>query len=672
MPKKSTLPQDPERPEPTARAIDVNFFVLGDLVVDHTIFVSEQEPSHPAPVTGEAAYRVTRRLETAGGAATTARTIDVLTSGQTFLWSHIGVSLWGSFRNILENSQTLDGSISRIDFRGIRDHSDANLVIVSRLVQASAVPGVGERYVRKARFSDPGEIHIPDDSSVKSITHHLRQAHLAKAPISAIVLNDLHLGALHTEVIELVLRFSRDHGIPLIFRSRQDSPKIADIPSLAVVCTLAEWRTLVSTKHSITHWAKNINNPEVADDFCRLTLSAFRNVDYCVILVGDVWIDQVFVVERGTRQNPVSRLHVEAGVASADKGKSQQVGSSDVFAGALAVGCCLDGQCKPRSFASALRYAMDVVEAYQRSGWHQLPPSDKLPSPEAYGNKAFSPAQAARPYATPYLPRTDIIDLSQANSGVPEIYSVTDEVKDALQSVKKALQSDDRSMALVATGGSGKTDIAKWLITMATEQGYYACDFEDLKEVKWHWAKPEATIDSIEQACPKLKDRHIFVVVDEALKKPGKSSAITHGVVLLERAKKKNVRLLLVDADFADLSREKAESQFLSRLSYHPLPAPWERPDDIPYILASCIRRQCTGGETSLSIESAALIRIMEWMLEKELSYRDLNEIAKQVVLALGQKKELVVTWECLPNIVKGKQKPWRNGSLPVYRVKWD
>jgi hypothetical protein len=134
-----------------------NVFVIGDLAIDHSVFVSAPKQQRLEPFTGEEPFQVIRRLDTAGGAATTARTINMLPEGTTFLWGLIGNSPWGSFRTILENSQALDGGTRRIEFRGSRDETDAPMTTVSHLILTTQEPNRRERYLRKARFVDLGK-----------------------------------------------------------------------------------------------------------------------------------------------------------------------------------------------------------------------------------------------------------------------------------------------------------------------------------------------------------------------------------------------------------------------------------------------------------------------------------------------------------------------------------
>src|SRR5260221_8837924 len=127
-----------------------NIFVIGDLVVDHTVFV--QQPSGPHQnIEGEPVHEVVRRIDRAGGAANTARILAILNTGQTFLWGLTGESNWGPFRSILEKSQAIDGADSNIKFRGVRDETNAQMNTITRLIMVGNPPNYAIRQ-HKVRF----------------------------------------------------------------------------------------------------------------------------------------------------------------------------------------------------------------------------------------------------------------------------------------------------------------------------------------------------------------------------------------------------------------------------------------------------------------------------------------------------------------------------------------
>lgn len=647
----------------------LNVFVVGDLIIDHTAFLHSATSTYPSPVTGEVAFRVKRRLDTAGGAATTARSIDALTDGMTFLWGLVGCSPWGTFRSILEKSQVLDGARSRIDFRGSRDETEAPMTTISRLVSVASGDLGRERYERKTRFADYGQIQIPLSRQLIDLSHHLDQAHRTKAPLDAILLNDLDMGALHYDVVKAVAAFSVKHHIPIIVRARRDGDKYREISVEMMICTMAEWKVLSGDDEDVEYWTNNIQKQEVADDFTRRTLATFREAKRCVVLVGDDWVDSVYIVDRPAMPGENCQLFVMQGLDPSEKGKSQQVGVSDVFAGALAVGLCTRLAKSHEAFSGAVNFAMRFIDVYQRNGWHQIPRPEAMVDSSAKQYQLGS-ARSSRPFGSHYLPHSRLIDLEEAKTNIPGIYSVSSDIKERLVAIERDAINDDRSLVLVAAGGSGKTEIAKHMIASAKQAGLEACWLTDLS-VKWSWANPQKTVSEIVKACALRSDSRPFVVVDEVLKNPGRNQVASKGVVLLNLAKDAGLRLLLIDADFAKLDTDKLRSQFSSRVTWHQLPPSWDHPEDIPYVLASCLRVHSLGRQITFSVEAAALVAIIEWMLETKQSFRNLFMLVKQLSKDWDDLKEVHLAWVQLPPKVRGKYAP-RRASVQSFSIKFE
>src|SRR5260370_31802321 len=95
-------------------------FIIGDLVIDHTVFVKDTTADHQ-PKGGEHIFQVLRRTDMAGGAANCARILAALSDGETYLWGITGRSHWGRFRTILSHAQAVDGSTKAIELRGVAD-----------------------------------------------------------------------------------------------------------------------------------------------------------------------------------------------------------------------------------------------------------------------------------------------------------------------------------------------------------------------------------------------------------------------------------------------------------------------------------------------------------------------------------------------------------------------
>jgi len=119
-------------------------FVIGDLVIDHTIFVRQTAPTGRIRLaSARSSFEVLRRQDRAGGAATHRqaagrgeRRTDVLVGVP------VGSSQWGSFEEVLDKSQELDGGRQRIVFRTHRDDSGARTHTSSRVLAVSGNPPI--------------------------------------------------------------------------------------------------------------------------------------------------------------------------------------------------------------------------------------------------------------------------------------------------------------------------------------------------------------------------------------------------------------------------------------------------------------------------------------------------------------------------------------------------
>jgi bifunctional ADP-heptose synthase (sugar kinase/adenylyltransferase) len=149
--------------------VQKNIFVIGDLKIDHDVFVEEVPPESGHT---ERTYRVLRRHDTAGGAANTARILAVLNEGATYLWGVLGRSRWGSFRTILENSNSFDDARKVVELRGVHDESDSPMHTEMRLL---LMPKSGNEkdLIRVAHVSDINHLHVPLKKRQISIYYHL-------------------------------------------------------------------------------------------------------------------------------------------------------------------------------------------------------------------------------------------------------------------------------------------------------------------------------------------------------------------------------------------------------------------------------------------------------------------------------------------------------------------
>jgi hypothetical protein len=640
-------------------------FVVGDLIIDHTVFVHSAQTGHLEPVSGEMAFQVQRRLDTAGGAATAARSVSVSSSGMTFLWGLLGTSQWGTFRSILETSQALDGAMHPIELRGTQDETDAPMSTVSRLVLVSHESPGQERYERKARFVDSGKVHVPL-SRLNDVTYHLQLANKAH-PLDVIVLDDLNAGALSPELIAHVSAFASESNIPMVVRLRRDATRYASVRARAVVCTLAEWVHLVRSIHDADYWKRNITKSVVADEFARLSLFTFPKVDSHIVLVGDDWIESAITIEPAGADTLASRVCLRSGVPIEAKGKSHQVGTSDIFTGIVALELAEHGSATG-SLNLALDAAVQVAEQYQRTSWHRIPQVPRRQS------RTPTKTISERPFGAQYLPQTDAIELSRAKTSILGVLSVTELMIENIERLQKDIEGgwdDSQSVILVASGGSGKTIIGDELINAARKQGHEAHWFQDLR-IPWNWSHPAELLASIQNSVA-TGGRKLLIAVDEALKLKGASSVATKGVVLLNSAKEAGVRFLFIDADFTESKLNGLRSQFGRRCTIHVLPSSWQRPHDIPYVMAQALKRGLPEHPPKVVIEAAALVSVIEWMLRGRINFGELVKLCGQITKNHDGGDAMRVTWKQLPAAVRGgAATPLDGWTREAYRVLYE
>lgn len=639
-----------------------NIMVIGDLLIDHTVFVFSSE-EHPPPIPGEGSFRVVRRLDSAGGAATTARAINVIPETTVYLWGLVGSSPWGTFREILERSQDIDGAHRRIHLRGIQDETDSSMTTISRLVSVRRGSEGREYYKRHARFSDFGHIHIPIDRQVGELHYTLNHIK-SKGPLDCVILNDLEFGALHSQVVSCVSGFCEAREIPLIVRIRRDYTKYAGISCRALICTLAEWCNMVGEKRSTDFWSQNIGKKEVAEDFIRNTMHSFGGAEAYVVLIGEDWIDSVLLIEKNAESGKFKLSHF-SGISSVEKGKSQQVGVSDVFVGAL---CAALPRNQPEnnadnSLVSAVYNAMNVVSVYQLSRWNHIHRLRENTNVYSGPNRSISEVSGA----AKHLPADLSISLSSAKTQMPHVYSVSSATQKVLAKMASDTSDDDKSMVLVATGGSGKSLIASSLIKIAKEAGWNSYLLENT-DISWDLNDPELLIDSICKHCRSDGEERIFLVVDEFLKLKGGDKVASNGVVLLNKAAEKKIRFLFIDADFLKINLDDLRSQFARRVEWHTLPSAFERPEDVPYVIASFLLATY-GQENRIFVETAFLISVMEWIMDGNKTFGHLLEILRKISRSRDLAEEIVFRWQDLPANLRGKIKPVLTGCPELMQV---
>jgi hypothetical protein len=660
---------------------DCNIFVAGDLVIDHTVFVHPQgdratEPFQHAP--SEAAHTVSRRLDTAGGAATAARAIAQLNRGKTYLWGLIGYSPWGSFRSILERAQALDDAASPIELRGASDETAAPMTTVSRLVVSQEPHDSGANigaYSRQVRFTDFGGVHVPDFKRAALLYHLIniqRKFKDSKHKVNAVLIDDLNLGAMKERIVKKVAKFCDSEAIPLVIRAREGSTKYPsvnyrDIRAKSFVITGDEWAMKVGNGRDQNLQkmlaAAQVLSVEGAKDIARRCMFNFPQMDSWVILVGSNWIDHYILIERVPGSSLVEVSKILGHFQKLDS-KNQQVGVSDVFAGALAVACANPDTYK--NLQTCVIYAAEVANAYQESSWH------RIPSPGFIGDHKAKPsrrdpalrrsAETVREVksivrfncATHLFPAKEQIFFEDARTAIDGLYSSDKRTREELDTLVSRLKigwdpgpgsGGQYHMILGAPSGSGKSAIASRLKEIADASGKFVSVIS-AKELDWK--KPTKLLEKLAA----LRSNHVdpnadmFVIVDEAIKSLGQKYSLLrqNGVDFLGSATTSRIRFLFVDTFFlnVDDTANGYGPEFGRRCSRHILPGLDARPTDIPLVAAVFLRSHWAllfprlPKLTSISFDISAIVGLVEYALEKNLNFGTLETECKKLATKIS------------------------------------
>ncbi len=355
-----------------------NIFVAGDLVIDHDRFLTDH-PRLPHQVRrGEHSDEAVRRLDTAGGAANTARILAVLNEGPTYLWGVVGDSPWGSFREILERSQALDGAKRFVEFRAVRDERDETMNTVNREIVARGDPPSYDDLWCKGRILDGPRLWIPESKRL-TLLEELRAVQRQR-PLDAIILNDLDLGALTPTLVAGIAKFasSQDPPVKLFVDPKWNRAKYEDIDGVAILPNLAEWCSLVGERvEEEMEWRNRILNPAGLQTMARRSVEALGTFACHVVKCEDKGTILVTTrrMEHGGRSTRCAyRIKPRETLR---RNPLDQVGCGDVMTGVFALlfpgtDDDIDG------VLLSLRKASSAVGCYREMDWRRMPARDDV------------------------------------------------------------------------------------------------------------------------------------------------------------------------------------------------------------------------------------------------------------------------------------------------------
>jgi bifunctional ADP-heptose synthase (sugar kinase/adenylyltransferase)/energy-coupling factor transporter ATP-binding protein EcfA2 len=636
-----------------------NVFVVGDLVIDHTIFVRDASGRH-RQIQDEPVFEVIRRIDMAGGAANCARILAVLSQGKTFLWGLVGRSHWGSFLSILEKCHAIDEADSNVEFRGVQDETQAQMNTITRLIMVErrdALPNYSDP-VHKARFDDYGRLHVAEDKR-QAVLYYLKRAREKDGSVGGIIIHDLGMNCLTREMIKEIAKFANEQTppIPLFVDPKHDRKMYSDIVGTVILPNLSEWCSLVEQQGTHEKWLRKLDNPDSLAEMAQLSFRYLGNFRYHIITCGQQGAVLIFPHPDQEATYKYAVYHVKPHPTSRPN-RPPQLGCGDVLTAVFALEFARSNQ-TPHEILEAFQKANAVVACYRDMSWHRMPGADHvrkmldnlppLPEPLAEPSKGML-----------FLPKRQDVSLSQHETIVPGLISVNATFRrrmgELLADIQNNWEPKPKSVILGAPSGCGKSTIMSALEgSLGNLYGIDVINFKSIQPVDW------ANLDSY---LLKVAEKHgartgkLLIVVDEAMKGEVGESLQTQGVLLLNAAQEHNIRFLFIGTEFRRDDHPTIGSEFATRCRGHYLPGLAERPIDIPYIVASRLFDGNPKEVKSLRIAGRFLLAITNAILSTNVNPRKLcewvDDAFRSAFDSLSRNGELTIRYKHLPEAARG------------------
>lgn len=588
-----------------------NIYVIGDLVIDHTVFV--KEPSgYPRGNEGESIYEVVSRIDTAGGAATCARILAIINKGETILWGMTGESNWGSFRSILANCHVLDSARCSIEFRGVHDETQAQMNTITRLILVRGNPPDFDRHTIAARFDDYGHVHVSDDKR-ESLLHYLERARAKLMKIDAIIINDIDMNCLTPDIIQKIATFANavDPPIPLFIDPKRGRGKYVDIEGTAILPNLAEWCYLVgeNDESAAGVWRRGLDQPEMLEKMAQLSFKHLGNFRYHIITCGES--GAVIIAPHPDKSDCYAVYRVQPHKTQRPNPPTQ-LGCGDIMTAVFAMEYANSSPRDTKAALKAFGKANAVVACYRDMPWQRMPLPDMIQKAQRWPVKPKLLAEPSKGML--FLPKESAVWMLKRETACPNLYTWDKTFSERIESILKDVQEEWkgqlRSVIIGAPSGSGKTTIIKAIKEISKQSGIKVEDFPDPKKVNWN--DLNTYFDELSESAAKGR---LLVIADEALKGETAKRLKKYGVVMLNAAHTRNIRFVFLDALFEP--GEEA-SEFTSRCAPYYLSGLNERPKDIPLIVAGVVfDRDKARSFNSLRVEGEFLLAITNATLSK-------------------------------------------------------
>jgi sugar/nucleoside kinase (ribokinase family) len=577
-----------------------NIFIIGDLVVDHTVFVKEADRPHHAGVVHE----VVRRLDTAGGAAHVARILAVLNAGNTFLWGLTGESNWGDFRAILEHCQSLDCADANIKFRGAQDETHAQMNTVTRIIRPENIPAYGPP-AAAMRFDDFGHVHISDDKRA-SVLYYLRRTH-EKHTLDAIVLSDLDMNCLKPDLVRKIAEFADEKKIPLFVNTKalwadnRERDKYDHIEGTAIITNLPEWCHLVGQSSKFEDWRWRLKHEKGFEEMAQRSFQYFRNFVFHIIEGGEA--GAVLMAPHPTMQDRYA-VYLCKPHETLRKNPKSQLGCGEIMAAVFAMEMAGTGRVTEEATEEALRAfvrANAALACYRDMPWQRMPAWEVV---DAEAGRMAEPEMKATPSkAMLFLPKDRNIRLSDPAiaTRVPGIFSVDAVFRKTLDDLVRDIElglktGDPKSIILGAPSGTGKTEIVASLAKESEDRlGVRIILIKEKAKIDWDWNDPDAYFEKLLEERG-AKAYRLLIALDEAAKDWISEYLKRQGMRLIDSAHAHNVRFMFMDADFTPglftpNLKDSGNTEYRSRCDPYFLPGLSQRLMDIPYIAAGMVFR---------------------------------------------------------------------------------
>ncbi len=450
------------------------------------------------------------------------------------------------------------------------------------------------------RFDDYRHARVTA-SKLETCLDSIIEAH-DKNTLCAIVINDMDLGALSKATVANISSFAIQHRIPLFVDPKRDLDKYEGITGCAILPNLKEWCHLTRQSEKEEFWRSGLDNSSRLQQMAQTSFRYLGNFETHIITCDKDGAVLILPHEDDTTKYSVYRVPPHPTV----DGLSHQMGCGDVVTAAFALEFATSQTNNhTRRALDAYRVANRVAASFREMPWQCMPSrqvvlEDSRVAPEFQKTCEVSKGML-------YLPKDSVISVPSVRSQIPTLLSADPRYRDGIDALLSSIgdQRHVRSLILEAPGGSGKTEVIKYVQIHIPQLGI---GVEDLTS-QFH----DGRLDAIRAQISDVRRPTVFIV-DEAFSGP--SLEILSGddsVRLLDIAGGIGARFLFVDADFSKNRGRLSQEQFLSRCDNHSLPGLADRPGDIPYIFASCVL-QCAEerGITSVKIKSSTLLAVIE------------------------------------------------------------